>query len=1124
MTELGSYTFLPWLRQGIANSIDAADLDQGVAARAAIDVRLRVVGTPAGGGEPLREEITKKVELYGPGDIVGIEFSAIIKVEPRDWITNFETNYLPYIEFYDEDFPWRYTPAAPSAQNRGRLRPWIMLVVLKEDEFEEGTAVVADRPLPFIEVADAAVFPPAPELWAWAHVQVNKSLVPGDPVVAPADGNAAVLTGLAATLADNPDHAYSRVLAPRMLEESAAYHAFLMPVYETGRLAGLGFDPAAAPFATHCAWDPYPNPGDKQDATSYPFYHRWYFRTGTVGDFEYLVRLLQPQPMDSRVGRRDMDVQRPGSNLPGIDDPELGGVLRLGGALQVPLAILNEAEQAENAKYEDWDQPYPHEFQTRLAAFVNLADDYNELDAEAAKANQDLPQAIRDDPDPDPLITPPIYGRWHAKTQRLLKDRNGAALPNDQNWVHELNLDPRFRVAAGFGTEVVKANQEAYMDAAWGQIGEILRANQRIRWAQFAKEIAHVWYSTHLGGLHAANPDRFLAVTAPVDSRVLVGGANGAAATTRLHAMRASIVPRAAVSAPMRRVIRPRARTVERLGFSAQVRPEALPKRLNDGEVLAAPPKVVPPALPTLEDLAEAAEPKAPAVIVAALRRWPWLPWLMLVLAVLAAVLGIAVGGVGVVVGLVVAALLVGAWAYLRRVARQVRAADSLDPDNQTPESVDQLPASPGFELAPAASTDLPRAGEVDSPEAARFKTGLREAYVLLEASREVAVEPARTPMDLTAAADRTLEALDADVTVTRRAVARIYIPPRIRDAMVEVFDEAMAYPELDPPMYKPLADLSAELLLPNLQFVPQDSISLLETNQRFIEAYMVGLNHEFARELLWREYPTDQRGSYFRQFWDVSSFLDPGGADAEALREQLRDIPPLHRWSNSSNLGDHDHRELPGENEDELVLVIRGELLKKYPTAVIYAHRAEWALDDEGEIDRSQPRRLVTLTTAEAQAPPTSKVRSPLYEAKVDPDIYFFGFDLTVIEAKGESDADPDDPGWFFVIKERPGEPRFGFDIGQDGAGGGVKHYWNDVSWGDVLPGGSPGDFLQPTTPPAVTLTAPPASASDEQKAQHAEDVQVTWGAGVSAAELAYLMYQVPVLVAVHAAKMLPE
>jgi hypothetical protein len=1124
MTELGSYTFLPWLRQGIANTIAAADLDPNVAARATIDVRLRATGTPAGDGPTLQEEVQRSIELYGPGDIVGIESSAIIKVEPRNWITNFESNYVPYVEFYDEDFPWRYTPAAPGAANRSRLRPWIMLVVLKEDEFQEAVATVANRPLPFIEVADAGVFPPAAELWAWAHVHVNRSLVPGDPVVAPAEGNAAVLTGLADVLHENPDLAYSRVVAPRRLEASAAYHAFLMPVYETGRLAGLGFDPAAAPFATHCAWDPYPNPADRQEPTFYPFYHRWYFRTGTVGDFEYLVRLLQPRPMDSRVGRRDMDVQEPGANLPGIDDPELGGVLRLGGALQVPLDAQDEEEQAETAKYENWDQPYPHQFQTRLAAFVNLADDYNEQDAEAAKANPDLPRAIQDDPDPDPLITPPIYGRWHAKTRRLLKNREGTPVPDDQNWVHELNLDPRFRVAAGFGTEVLKANQEAYMDAAWGQVGEILRANQQIRWAQFAKEVGYVWHATHLGGLLAANAGKFLALTAPVDSRVLLGGADGATRTTRLHAIRTSVVPRAAVSAPMRRVIRPRARTVERLGFSGQVRPEMLAARLNDGEVLAAPPKVVPPALPTLEDLADAARPKAPAVIVAALRRWPWLPWLVLALAVVAAVLGVLVGGAGAVVGLAVAVLLVAAFVYLRRVARQVRAADSLRPERQTPASVDRLPASPEFELTPAGTDVRPRPGDQDSPEAARFKTGLRDACVLLEASRQVAAEPARTPMDLTAVLEGTLQALDAERTVTRRAMARIYIPPRILDAMVEGFDEAMAYPRIDLPMYKPLADLSSELLLPNLQYVAKDSISLLETNQRFIEAYMVGLNHEFARELLWREYPTDQRGSYFRQFWDVSTFLDPTDPDDETLRERLYDIPPLHRWLPSSALGDHDHRELPGENEDELVLVIRGELLKKYPTAVVYAHRAEWVLDDEGDIDRSQPRRLATLTDAEAQAPPRSKVRSPLYEAKVDPDIYFFGFDLTVIEAKGESEADPDDPGWFFVIKERPGEPRFGFDIGQDGTGSGVKHYWNDLSWDDVLPGGSPGDFLRPTAPPTVTLTPPPGSPTPDQQAQHAEDLQVTWGADVGAAEMAYIMYQVPVLVAVHAAKMLPE
>ena len=61
---------------------------------------------------------------------------------------------------------------------------------------------------------------------------------------------------------------------------------------------------------------------------------------------------------------------------------------------------------------------------------------------------------------------------------------------------------------------------------------------------------------------------------------------------------------------------------------------------------------------------------------------------------------------------------------------------------------------------------------------------------------------------------------------------------------------------------------------------------------------------------------------------------------------------------------------------------------------------------------------------------------KTPLYEAKVDPDIYFFGFDLTAEEARGGTRraADRRRPGWFFVIKERPGEPRFGFDIERDG------------------------------------------------------------------------------------------
>lgn len=1206
MTELGTYTFLPWLRQGIANKIDAADQDVTVKSRASVAIALKLTGDPVDGTTPLEREISKDVELYGPGDIVGIDTKAILKVEPRNWITNFETNFLPYIEFYDEDFPWRYTPAKPNATNINRLRPWLMLVVLAENEFQEGGSSGGARPLPYIVVDDLSVFPPSADLWAWAHVHANKSLIAGtSDMVVPASENGLVLAQLGQTLKQDPDLAYSRIVSPRKLAEKTAYHAFLMPVFETGRLAGLGLDPAIAPYATHCAWDAYPEGATdpRQEPTHYPLYHRWYFRTSTVGDFEYLVRLLKPRLMDSRVGRRDMDVQYPDANLPGISDeydlnlisldsaddlpekgrslvivakiddfyhvrifdetgnqvvdrgegeftpddaltqqleealssqsldrqtrqsliqdiaaslghtltnPGLGGVLKLGGALQIPFGTLKEEDQQEVLKYENWAQPYPHPFQTELAAFINLAEGYNRLDAETANSDPNLPDPISTDP--DPLITPPLYGRWHAKMQRLLTDEAGNNLPQNANWVHDLNLDPRFRVAAGFGTEVIKKNQEAYMDAAWGQIGDILKANRQIKWAQVAKEISWIWYDAHLRPLQTQNPERFFTLTAPVDRRVLVDG------TTRFHTVRTSIVPRVAVTAPMRRIMRSRSRLIRQLNFPANRPPETLVTRINDREVLPAPPKVTPPSLPTPDQLVEEMLPDVPEVILDLVRRIPsWLRFIILALIVLIVTL---IGGLA---GLIIGILALIAFFYLNRIGTETQAADSLKEENQTPEQVDKLPQSPDFILTRPDEDVQPGQGNSDSAEASRFKVALKDTYRLIQASHQAAQEPPRRPLDLSTLIVGTFQTINPDVTIPRAALTTIFIPPRIKDALFEIFEEAMAYPEFDIPMYKPLVEISAELFLPNLQYIEQNSISLLETNQRFIEAYMVGLNHEFARELLWREYPTDQRGSYFRQFWDVSSFLKRDNLDREALREKLRDIPPLHRWSKFSDLGDHDHREVPGETEEELVLVIRGELLKKYPTAVIYAHRADWEMTD-GKIDKTKPRGLRPLDAAEENNPPPSKVRTPLYEAKVEPDIYFFGFDLTAKEARGETEENPDDPGWFFVIKERPGEPRFGFDIDQDGTAGGTQQLWNDLSWEDVLPGGADGSFVQPRTPPpGITLTPPPED-DQEGRQQHAEDIQVTWTGSVSAAEMAYIMYQVPVLVAVHASEMLPE
>ena len=52
-------------------------------------------------------------------------------------------------------------------------------------------------------------------------------------------------------------------------------------------------------------------------------------------------------------------------------------------------------------------------------------------------------------------------------------------------------------------------------------------------------------------------------------------------------------------------------------------------------------------------------------------------------------------------------------------------------------------------------------------------------------------------------------------------------------------------------------------------------------------------MNHELARELLWREYPTDQRGTYSRQFWAHRNTGNP--TDQYDLKHLLHAAPDAH-------------------------------------------------------------------------------------------------------------------------------------------------------------------------------------------------------------------------------------
>ena len=287
-----------------------------------------------------------------------------------------------------------------------------------------------------------------------------------------------------------------------------------------------------------------------------------------------------------------------------------------------------------------------------------------------------------------------------------------------------------------------------------------------------------------------------------------------------------------------------------------------------------------------------------------------------------------------------------------------------------------------------------------------------------------------------------------------------------------------MDAPTFPQPMYAALRDRSPAYVFPGLERVPPDTVQLLQTNNRFIESFMVGLNSEMGRELLWRGYPTDQRGTPFRQFWDATS------ADVE----DPSDIPPIHEWRKRA-LGSNAR----SAGQDHLVLLLRGELLRRYPGVVIYAVKA---------VVRDGKRMLATDSPAGVTPPLESH---PLFRGTLDADVTFVGFDLT-------RDKVLADAGWFFVLQQQPTEPRFGLDDDPFGPGesGTVPPLktWNDLNWGHIA---SSADALNRLSHLRVTGTSLTPT----------QPVKGIWGR--NAAHMALITKQLPVRVAIHASELLP-
>lgn len=235
------------------------------------------------------------------------------------------------------------------------------------------------------------------------------------------------------------------------------------------------------------------------------------------------------------------------------------------------------------------------------------------------------------------------------------------------------------------------------------------------------------------------------------------------------------------------------------------------------------------------------------------------------------------------------------------------------------------------------------------------------------------------------------LAVADPAITLPRRVRARIAVTPTSpmqASATDDTLGPILLAPKLPWPMMRPLLNFGRDWLAPALEAkgAPEEFIAVMVSNQAFIEAYMVGLNDEIGREMRWRGFPTDQRGTVFDRFWS----------------EQRAEFPELHTWQGA--LGSH----ALGGGAARLVIVIRGELLLRFGTAGVFLQKAAATAPLSPLPDLGDPQSTLY----------------PLFSGHLSGGLGYFGFDLTADDATGVSGQGP---GWYVVFQEPPVDLRFG-------------------------------------------------------------------------------------------------
>lgn len=1009
--QLGEYTFLPWVRSGLAATVRNPAVGK-LRATTGVSVTVR---DDKGGSQTVSKDLT----LRGPGDILGLEAAQIIRRYPRPGAIDAEETFLAHIEFDRPELPWLFTPVEPKGANNGRLDPWLVLVVI---EARHARFLGPSSPgLPGRVLTRKGELQPLTESWAFAHAQIigNKEGAPSVPDRLTSQYGPVNL---------------SRILCPRRLivegRENVSYVACLVPAYNCGVQTGLGL-----PGGTlDRAWERIA--GDDNEEIILPFYDQWSFTVGLHGDFESLASKIQPIPAPWEIGRRIIDTHIPGGEIKELA-PEEPGRMQV---LKCALFSTHKAPDGSPSESEQWSLEKRGELCEKLNHPAEVAGD-------SAFSEEKLPR-----------VGPRIYAQFQRGERRVNV--------GDADWFEQLNSNPTQRIVAGLGTRVVQKDQEALMQAAWAQVGKVDEANRALRLMQYARFIGEALHRKL-----ATLPIGTLAqVTRGLQGKIQLGGAG----LTIAGDVARSRVPPSALSGAFRRAARASGPIARRLrdGVALQsivardgvfrdfrrlaLEPDGI-SGLSEQSLRAIPADAISRVLEVAPDRAHAAlrerlaplreQPSVADQVLAPRASWRFAKGTVdlgkvqaeRALRILEEAMPVrarrdpdraeAIGNL--LAGLASTAtpkVARRAGVLTRRITRALPPAappiTQIAPGRLVPG---------GFVFGSAQRASLAVTPARARPVAnARLRTNTTTAIELsLAGAQKISTSQladrlseifqGASLIDLPAPPERPapaiarvslLAAIEPKVTVSRYAAARIGVFPRwldpawFGDGLVQPI---MYAPEIRRPMYEALGEYDRDWLVPGLGTIAAtDFLTLLSTNAAFTEAFLIGMSDEFGRELLWREYPTDQRGTYFKRFW-----ID--NADELAT--------PIHRFAKTP-LGLH----LSGGSKDHVVLVIRAELFHRYPDAIVSA-----MLQEPG----SKPPTFVD------PAAPSAKSGHIFFHGHLAPDYVLVGFDLTVDQVKAG--------GWWFVISEHPTAPRFGLDEPDEKKPPSIEDR-NKFDWDDVV------------------------------------------------------------------------